>query len=177
MLLTPAVECGKYLKAQRGTLTFADGQLRFETGGRPLFDLPLGSIEKIVWHWYSFGGAFEAMIGGQSFIISFVPRGTSLGAWNAGITTARHWHAAMEGRPAPKGPPIAARLFMVFFQIAMIFILACFALLLLGVAIDPASSTFTRIFGGVTAAGISLSCIVMVGQGIKAIGATLRRKK
>ncbi|MGD0223058.1 MAG: hypothetical protein ABSF71_12035 [Terriglobia bacterium] len=177
MLLTASVECGKYLKADRGTLTLADGQLRFETGGRSLFDLPLRSIEKIVWHWYSFGGAFEATIAGQSNFISFVPRGAGLGVWYTGLSTARQWRAAFEGRPAPEGPPLAARLFMVVFEIAMIFILGCFALLSLGVAIDPASSILSRIFAGACAVVFGLTCIVLAGKGIKAIGATLCGKR
>jgi hypothetical protein len=43
MLLTALVECGKYVKAERGTLTLADGQLRFEISGGALFDVPLSS--------------------------------------------------------------------------------------------------------------------------------------
>ena len=121
MVLTASVECGKYIKAERGTLTFADGQLRFETAGRTLFDVPLSSAQKIIWHWYSLGGGFEAIIGGQSYFLSFVPRGSGLGVWYAGLSTGRRWRATMEGRPAPAGPPLAARLFMVFFQIIMLF--------------------------------------------------------
>jgi hypothetical protein len=171
------VECGKYLKAERGTLTLADGQLRFETGGRALFDIPLSSIEKIVWHWYSLGGAFEATLGGQSYFLSFVPRGAGLGIWYTSLSTGRRWRAAMEGRPAPDGPPLAARLFMVFYQIAMIFILGCFALLSLGIALEPASSTLIRILGGASAVVFGFYGVVLAGQGMKAMVRALRGKK
>jgi hypothetical protein len=177
MVLTVSVECGKYLKAERGTLTLADGQLRFETGAGVVFDVPLSSIQTVVWHWYSFSAAFEATISGQHYFLSFVPRGVNLGVWYSGISTGRRWRAAMEGKPAPAGPPLAARVFIVFYQVVMIFVLACFALLALGAAIEPASSVFVRILSGVSAALLGLYCIVLTGQGIKAIARALRRKK
>jgi hypothetical protein len=176
MLLTASVECGKYFKADRGTLTLADGKLRFETGGRSVFEVPLSSIQKIIWHWYSLGGAFEATVAGQSYFISFIPRGSGLGVWYTGLSTARRWRAAFEDRPAPEGTPFAARLFMVLFRIALIFILGCFSLLSLGGAVDPAASTLNRILGGVGAVVVGLYCVVLAGQGMKAIGTALRGK-
>jgi hypothetical protein len=176
MLLTASVECGKFFKPDRGTLTLADGKLRFETGGRSLFDVPVSSIDKMIWHWYSLGGAFEATIGGQSYFVSFIPRGASLGVWYTGISTARRWRAALEGKAAPEGPPLAARLFMVLFRIALVFIMGCFALLSLGIAIEPASSTLSRILGGAGATVFGLYCVVLVGQGVKSIANALRGK-
>lgn len=170
MVLTASVECGKYISAERGTLTLADGQLRFETAGdRALFDVPLSSAQKIIWHWYSFGGGFEAIIADKSYFISFVPRGAGLGVWYSGLSTGRRWRAAMEGRPAPSGPPLAARLFIIFFQVSMLFFLACFALLALGVAIEPATPIFMRILSGVSAAALGITCFILTGQGIMAV--------
>ena len=175
MLLTAPVECGKYFQADRGTLTLADGQLRFETGGRRLFDVPLSSIQ-IVWHWYSFSGAFEATIGGQSYFLSFVPRGASLNVWYAGMSAGHRWRAAMEGKPASTRAPSAARAFLVFFRLARIFILVCAALLSLSIAMDPTSSKVNRALAGAVAAVATLALIAAIGQGIIAIGVAIRRQ-
>ena len=86
MLLTAPVECGKYFKADRGTLTLEGGQLKFEAGGLVRFDVALSSIQRIVWHWYSLSGAFEATIAGQSYFLSFVPRRASLSDWYTGLS-------------------------------------------------------------------------------------------
>jgi hypothetical protein len=174
MLLTASVECGKFFKADRGTLTLTDGQLRFESGGRCLFDVPLASIQKMVWHWYSFGGAFEATIAGQRYFLSFVPRGADLDLWYKGVSTARQWRAVLEGAPAPQGTPIAARLLLVVFQIVQIFTLSCLALLSLSAAIDPAASVVTRILGGAGAIAAGFGAGALMYQGVIAIAAALR---
>ena len=66
---------------------------------------------------------------------------------------------------------------MVFFQIIMLFFLACFALLSLGAAIEPATPLFLRILSGVTAAALGITCIILTGQGMKAVFRALRGKK
>ncbi len=174
MLLTASVECGKYFKADRGTLTLADGQLRFESGDRCLFDVALSSVQKMVWHWYSFGGAFEATIADQKYFLSFVPRGSGMDEWYAGMSTARHWRAALEGKPAPDRPPGGARILVVFFRIAQILILGCFTLLSLGVAIDPGATTVSRILGGGGAAAAGVGVVVSIYQGVRAMVVGLR---
>ena len=112
--ITASVECGKGFKALRGELSLSGGQLRFQTQDACVFEVAVTSIEKIVWHWYSFGGAFEATIRGKSYFLSFVPRRAGLGSWYAGLTTGRQWRAALEGRPAPTGGPLIARIFWDF---------------------------------------------------------------
>jgi hypothetical protein len=173
MFLTASVECGKYFKFDRGTLTLADRQLRLEIDGRCQFDVSLSSIQKIVWHWYSFSGALEVTIAGQSYFLSFVPRSSALSAWYNGLSTGRRWRAALEGRPAPEratGP----RLFQ---RIAQIVVLGCLALLSMAVAVDPAVSALIRILSSTFAVGAGLGVIVLLGRGAIAIGAALRGKK
>src|SRR5208337_1185400 len=121
MQLTAPVECGKYFKADRGTLTLSSGNLRFDSDGRCVFEVPLVSIQKIVWHWYSFSAAFEATIAGQNYFLSFIPRAAGFNDWWTGLVTGRRWRAAMEGKPAPAQMPLAARLFRISLQIAKIF--------------------------------------------------------
>jgi len=96
MTLTAVVECGKYFRADRGILTLGDDRLRFETDGESSFDVPLGSIQKIVWHWYSFSAAFEATIAGKNYFLSFIPRGAGFGDWYHGLRTGHRWRAAMK---------------------------------------------------------------------------------
>jgi hypothetical protein len=70
-----SVECGKYFKTNR----------------RCLFDVPLSTIQKVVWPWYSFNGAFEATIADQRYFLSSVPRGAGIDAWYHGLSTGRQW--------------------------------------------------------------------------------------
>ena len=168
MHLTAPVECGKFFKADRGTLTFNDGQLRFEADGRVLLDVPLTSAERIIWHWYSLSAAFEITTGGQSYFLSFIPRAATLGTWYNGLVVGRRWRAAMEGIPTQYRPPIAARVFVIVIRIARIFIMGCFALLSLGVALEPEASLFSRILGGAGAAALSICFLILLGNGLKA---------
>jgi hypothetical protein len=177
MQLSAQVECGKFFKADRGTLTFNDGQLRFEADGRVFFDIPLTSAERIIWHWYSFSAAFEVTTGGQSYFLSFIPRAATLGTWYNGLVVGRRWRAAMEGIPTQYRPPIAARVFVIVIRIARIFIVGCFALLCLGAALEPASSLFSRIMGGAGAIALAIYCLALAVQGIKAIATAMRTKE
>ena len=68
----------------------------FETDGESSFDVALGSIQKIVWHWYSFSAAFEATIAGKNYFLSFIPRRAGFGEWYHGLRTGRRWRAAMK---------------------------------------------------------------------------------
>ena len=176
MLLTASVECGRYFKADRGTLTLTDGQLRFDSGGRCLFDAALSSIQ-VLWHWYSFGGAFEAAIAGKKYFLSFVPRGAGMDEWSAGMSTARQWRAVMEGRPVAEHPPVFQRVFVAFLRIAQIFILGCFTLLSLGVAVDPGATIMSRMLGGGGAVAAGAGFVLSIYQSAIVIRAALRAKK
>jgi hypothetical protein len=66
---------------------------------------------------------------------------------------------------------------MVFFRIIMLFFLACFVLLSLGVAIEPAAPIFMRILGGAGAAALTICCFILIDRGIEATIRTLRGKK
>jgi hypothetical protein len=68
-------------------------------------------------------------------------------------------------------------MFRVFFRIAQIFILGCFSLLSLSVAIDPAASALHQILDGAGAAALALLTIFPTRQGIMAIVAALHGKK
>jgi len=172
--LSAAVECGKGFKALRGTLSLSNGSLRFQTKDECVFDLPTASIEKIVWHWYSFSGAFEATIHGKSYFLSFVPRGASLGAWYAGLTTGRHWRAALEGRRAPTGGPLIARIFLGLYWLLRLLFLGVFLILALGIMADPAQSKGQKIFFGIGFALVAVYFVLMLIQGVRAVVHTLR---
>jgi hypothetical protein len=165
MQLTAPVECGKYFKAERGTLTLMSGNLRFDSDGRCLFDVPLSSIQKIVWHWYSLSAAFEATIAGQNYFLSFVPRAASLNEWYNGMVTGRRWRAALEGRNLPESAPTGVRRFWILLRIARVFILGFSAIVWLAMAMNPAASTLSRTLGAAGVAAVVL------------IGLALRRKK
>jgi hypothetical protein len=166
MELTAPVECGKYFKADRGTLTLTSGNLRFESDGRCLFDVPLSSIQKVVWHWYSLSAAFEATIAGQNYFLSFVPRAASLNQWYSGLVTGRRWRAALEGRTLPESAP-GVRRFWIFLRIAQIFVLGCSAIVWLGVAMAPAASTLSRTLGATGAVVAGLGAAVLIGFALR----------
>jgi len=170
MQLTAPVECGKYFKADRGTLTLASGKLRFDSDGRSVFDVPLSSIQKIVWHWYSFSAAFEATIAGQNYFLSFIPRAAGLNDWYNGLVTGRRWRAALEGKKALEHMPLAARLFRVLLRIGQIFVLGSAAAVWLGVAMDPAGSTLIRVLSGASSVAAAAGGIALVVQGLRALG-------
>ena len=167
--LATRVSCGKYLKADIGTLSLSAGRLSFETDGTRLFDVSLESIEKITWHWYSFSGAFEARIAGVNYFLSFVPRNSGLSSWHDGLTIGRQWRAALEGRPMPKGPPLGARIFLLAINLVLVFFLICFLILTLGTAVDPHQTTGERILSGVGAALAFLMLVIRVWQGVLAL--------
>jgi hypothetical protein len=175
MQLTAPVECGKYFKADRGTLTLASGNLRFESDGRCVFDVPLPSIEKIVWHWYSFSAAFEATIARQNYFLSFIPRMAGFHEWWAALMTGRRWRAAMEGNAAPGSMPLAARLFRVSLQVAQIFIMGCAAILSWGMAMAPDASTLSLLLGLLGAVAAGLGFIALIGRGLIEIAAAFSR--
>ncbi len=164
--LTSGVTCGKYLKADTGTLSLSAGRLTFETNGTRLFDVSVESIEKITWHWYSFSGAFEARIAGVSYFLSFMPRNSDLSSWRDGLTIGRQWRAALEGRPIPTRSPLGLRIFLVLFNLIVAFFAICFLILTFGAAVDPLQSTSVRILGGVSAALAFLMIVMRVWQGV-----------
>jgi hypothetical protein len=172
--LSAAVECGKGFKALRGTLSLSNGSLRFQTRDECVFDVSPASIEKIVWHWYSFSGAFEATIHQKNYFLSFVPRGASLGAWYAGLSTGRQWRAALEGRPAPTGGPLIARIFLAVYWLLRILILGVFLILALANMVDPSQAKGQRIFFGVGFVLVAIYWVLMIIQGVRAVVHTLR---
>ena len=167
--LATRVSCGKYIKADIGTLSLSAGRLSFETDGTRVFDVSLESIEKITWHWYSFSGAFEVRIAGVNYFLSFMPRLSDLSSWRDGLTIGRQWRAALEGRPMPEGPPLAVRIFLFVVNILVVFFMLCFLVLCLGNAADPQQSTGERILSGVCAALCLMMIVIRVWQGILAL--------
>jgi hypothetical protein len=172
--LSATVECGKGFKALAGTLTLSNGSLRFETKDECVFDVPPASIERIVWHWYSFSGAFEATIHQKNYFLSFVPRGASLGAWYAGLTTGRQWRAALEGRCAPTGGPLIARIFLAVYWLLRLLILGVFLILALANMVDPSQAKGERIFFGIGFVIVAIYLVLMIIQGVRAVVHTLR---
>lgn len=170
------VECGKFFKAERGTLSLSGGRLRFESGERCVFDVPLSGIDKIVWHWYSFSAAFEARIGSESYFLSFVPRSSGLNAWYGGLTTGRQWRAALEGRPVPARGPLVARLFLVLMGVVIAFLGGCFFLLTLSVAVDETQTSTDRILCGVVAASGAAMGIVSAIEGTRRVRRMLNNR-
>jgi len=174
--LSAAVECGKGFKALRGTLSLSNGRLRFQTKDECVFDVAPASIEKIIWHWYSFSGAFEGTIHQKHYFLSFVPRGANLGAWYAGLRMGRQWRAALEGRSAPTGGPIAARIFLVLYWLLRIFFLGVFLIVTLATMADPAQAKWQRILSGIAFALIAVYLVLMIIQGLQAVLSTMRRR-
>ena len=166
--LTARVTCGKYFKADTGTLSLFGGRLSFEANGTRVFDASVASIEKITWHWFSFSGAFEAKIAGVSYFLSFVPRNSGLSSWHDGLTIGRQWRAALEGRPMPEGSPLGARIFLWVANVFLFFFMICFLILALGAAVD-AQSTSERILSGVFAGLVSLMLVMRVWEGVLAL--------
>jgi len=167
-LLQTEVTCGKYVKAETGTLRLSEGRVRFDTAEGCVFDTPVAAIEKIVWHWYSFSGALEAFIGGKSYFLSFVPRNAQLGSWSAGLATGRQWRAALEGRTLPVGKPLFLRAFLGMLWIFRLLCLLYALVYTLSVATDTARDTFDRIvWGGILSALLSVYIILMIVMAVR----------
>ena len=115
---------GKWVRAEEGKLTLNDGRLRFANAEHCLFDAPMQKFEKIVWHWYSFGGAFEVWIDGANYFVSFVPRHARFKSWYAGLAEGHKWRAAIEGRPIPKRGPLGAKIFLSLYSLFQAFFYA-----------------------------------------------------
>jgi hypothetical protein len=167
--LEAAVSCGKWVRADRGTLYLRKARLRFQTGERCVFDVTVSGIEKITWHWYSFGAAFEATIGGTSYFLSFMPRYAGLGDWNAALAAGRRWRAALEGRPLPTGAPIFARVFSGVTQLLWLFFLGCALLLGLELATDESASIGYRIGAGVMLLAVLIQFCALLWQAVRSL--------
>ncbi len=166
--LSAQVECGKGRKASSGTLTLSNDQFRFETEEGVAFDLPLSSLPKLIWHWYSFSAAFETTIDGKNYFISFMPRSPGLGTWYGSLATGRMWRAALEGRPIPTGSSIFAKLFIAAFWLLRLFFLGC-ALILCLVSFGDSKTQLNRILMGSMAALILVYIIMFVIVGIQSL--------
>lgn len=167
--LSAQVECGKGFKASTGTLSLSNDQLRFETDEGAAFDLPLSSVPKLIWHWYSFSAAFETTIDGKNYFISFMPRGAGLATWYESLATGRKWRAALEGRPLPTGSSIFSRIFMAAFWLIRLFFLVISAILCLAAAIDETASQTSRILSGVMAALVTFYMVMFVVVGFQSL--------
>ena len=155
MDLETTVWVGKFVSADEGTLSLRQGMLRFENKNHCLFDSPLQKIQKTVWHWYSFSGAFEAWIDGAGYFVSFVPRRSGLSSWYAGLVKGRQWRAAMEGRAAPRGGPMAAKIFLSLYSLIQAFFLGVAGLFVMMQVTDETNSLWLRI-----GAGLFVLCIL-----------------
>lgn len=155
MTLQADVTCGKYVKAEMGGLTLSDGCLRFQGRNGTFFETAVSRIEKITWHWYSFSGAFEALIGGKSYFLSFVPRQAGMRSWSAGLTTGRQWRAALEGRPATTHRPVFVIIFNGFLTLFRILCSLFACLYFLISALDATKSTSDRVLWG------ALPCLLL----------------
>ena len=124
------------------------GKLRFANKKRCLFDCALTKIEKTVWHWYSFGGAFEVWIDGTSYFISFVPRRSRLGSCHLGLDEGHRWRAALEGRPVPQGSPLGPKIFLCLYSLVQAFLFAVAGILMMMQLTDETNAMSIRIVCG-----------------------------
>jgi len=138
------VNCGKYFKAISGKLTLSHETLRLDTGSGCVFNSRVTDIQKIVWHWYSFSGAFEVWIGGTSYFLSFVPRNAGRGSWNRGMTEGRRFRAALEGRDATQESSWGLKIMNAFMMLAQVFMMLVSLLFYLMAAFSDESSKQTR---------------------------------
>jgi hypothetical protein len=134
-----SISCGKGFSSKRGVLVLANDRLGLSLGGEEAFDVHARDIEWLVWHWYSFDGAFEAKVHGKKYSVSFVPTGATLGSWFRGMKTGRAWRVELtrilEGEEAAQAvsKALGPRL-LVWFTGAMCAAWVVLSLLLLFVA-------------------------------------------
>ena len=167
--LSAQVECGRDFKAENGTLTLSQGQLRFDTQNGVAFDLPVTAIGKIVWHWYSFSAAFEATIDGKSYFLSFMPRRPSLAAWFEGMATGRKWRAVLEGRPLFTVASIYFKILMLAFWLARLLLMAVSLLFALTTATDSATELPYRILAGFMAVLLVGYLVLFIILGVQSL--------
>ena len=139
---------GKWMRAEEGTLSLSEGRLRFANEKRCLFDCQLNKIEKMVWQWYSFGGAFKVWIDGVSYLVSFVPRQSRLGSCHLGLDEGHRWRAALEGRPAPQSSPLGPRIFVGLLSLIQAFFYSVGGLMVMMQATDNTNAMWIRIVCG-----------------------------
>ena len=93
--LTTRVWCGKWFLPKSGILTLQGRRLALHIGETLEFDVTLDELEDLTWHWYSFSAAFEAVVHGKRFFLSFLGPGNTLSSWWQGIQRGRRWRAEL----------------------------------------------------------------------------------
>ena len=148
--LSAHVECGRGVRNMRGELVLSDEKICLRLNGKEEFHLPVSSLERIVWHWYSFSAALDVRVSGKSYFISFIPRSPSLSQWYRGLTAGRYWRAVLEGRTPPRRGPMAARAILVLLWLAQLLITLALTLGFLVAGIDSTSTgiRFLAVGGG-----------------------------
>lgn len=170
--LNTTVWSGKWVRAEEGTLSLSEGRLRLANDERCLFDSELTKTEKIVWHWYSFSGAFEIWIDGISYFISFVPRNSGLGTWYSGLVEGRMWRAVLEGRPVPKASSIGIKFFTSLYSLIQAFFYAFGGIVMMMQVTDDSNAMWMRIVCGLM---VPLLLFLMVYLLWQAVTAPFRR--
>jgi hypothetical protein len=100
--LTDRAWSGKWLSPKRGILSLEGRRLAFVIGDELEFDVSLDELQNLTWHWYSFSAAFETVVHGKNYFLSFLGPGNTLSTWWQGIQCGRRWRAELTAR-MPRG--------------------------------------------------------------------------
>lgn len=138
--LSAHVVCGRGVRNTRGELLLSDGKICLRLDGKEEFHLPVSSLDRIVWHWYSFSAALETRVNGKSYFLSFIPRSPSLNQWYRGLMAGRYWRAVLEGRTPPRRGPIAAGAVLVLWWLTQPLLILLMGVVFMGAGLESASS-------------------------------------
>ena len=86
---------GRGFYVQKGTLSFTDGRLRFESDGAVVFDATVSELD-LRWPLYGFGCQFWAHAHGKKYFVSALHPGNSVATWWEGIRRGRMWRRALK---------------------------------------------------------------------------------
>lgn len=88
-------------RTEAGWLDRHDGQLRFSTPDRVVFDVPLAEVTDVVYPWYYFGGGVKLRAAGEPYRVTFVlPNGAEYAAARAGAAVGDLAALAIVGQKA-----------------------------------------------------------------------------
>jgi hypothetical protein len=85
---------------EAGVLELADGRLAFTGTNGTRFDVPVGGVEYVEFHWYYFGGGVQLTVDGRRYRFSFVVptgEGGRVGDVPDGRRVGAMWRGAFTG--------------------------------------------------------------------------------
>ena len=147
--LTATVRWGDAFAMRGGVLMLSADVLTLVSGETVEFQSTTDRLENVEWR--GLATSLRVSVDDRRFSIGFIPKGSDLSGWYGGIVAGRGFRAALAGDPLPAHGPIWAIATMWTLSALMLIASFGFAMVLLGNALDPTSSSGIRILSGIMA--------------------------